>query len=330
MIEPLPTPLPLAPAARCSRPASAGRRPPVAHAVSASSSAWAPKIAALLALFGVLAFAPPTRAQEAGIEEPATSSERTRPENRAFRGLGFYTHLQLGAMYGQHAIRVSTYDAVSVATGDDASERALATGLGAATRLELWPAYGRYAGIGAYGAGHLGGLRRGGALTGTMGGSTGLVGAFGVPRVKLLLTLGRAWHGGAFTNDEAIAWDQLDLDSEVTAGAERVRSYRSGLGTRIAIDGSATRGVDLWLLFDEPTLARGSNAPFVAVPKVADSALIFRGTFWVQNAVTVGTELTLRAAPLATSASSRVLGRSALVTVSWSMDRFSRPYRGQE
>ena len=280
---------------------------------------------AALSWAALLAHAPPAWSAETAASESA-EGQPERAANRSFRGFGFHSHLELGAMAGQHTIEVARYEASSLSSEASPAERELAAGIGAATRLELWPAYGRHVAIGVYGAGHLGGMRREGGLSGVLGGSTGLIATAGHPRAKLLLTLGRAWRGGAFSSEARVAWEMLELDAEVRAGAERVRAYRGGLGFRVGLNGANSRGLDLWLLFDEPTGARGESAPLVVLPRAADAALLVRGALWSRNAVALGVEWTARAAPLGQSEARGVRGRSGLVTLSWTMDRFSRPY----
>lgn len=258
-----------------------------------------------------------------GADALSATDSADRRSNRAFRGLGFHTHLEIGGVWGQQDVSVTQVDQATLLTGEAMEGEATASGVGLATRLELWPAYGRFAGVGVYGAGHVGAIRRNGAGSGVLGGSTGVLAAAGPYRVRALGMLGRSWRGGAYgegvTFSKAVSGDLGDVE-DLTAGAERVRAYRAGVGLRSAFDRTERAGLDLWMMWDEPTHLRSGDAPIVSLPQRGQSTMLVRSSLWLRNALAVSAEVTVRSNPALGDGSDR----TALVSLSWSMDRFSR------
>lgn len=246
-------------------------------------------------------------------------SPSSREARRVFQGPSFHTHFTLGGVWGHRDLQVATANEDVLVTGAVSEQDASASGVGLATRLELWPVYGRWAGVGVFGAGHVGGLRRGGAGTGVLGGSTGVLATVGPQRFRAMGMVGRSWRGGAY--GEGVSWTKaVDPEAtEVTVGAERVRAYRAGVGVRTAFDRAERRGLDLWLMWDEPTTLREGAAPIASLPSRGQSAMLFRSSLWLRNAVALSAEVTVRDNPAITTPH-----RSALVSLSWSLDRFAR------
>lgn len=272
-------------------------------------------LATLAAL--LLASAPAAATELLGVSD--TAAPTPREARRLFNGPSFHTHFELGGVWGQQDLAVSTANEDALVTGVVEEAQASASGVGLATRLELWPVYGRWAGVGVYGAGHVGGLRRGGAGTGVLGGSTGLLATVGPQRLRALGMVGRSWRGGAY--GEGVSWTKaVDPEAtEVTVGAERVRAYRAGVGVRTAFDRTERRGLDVWLMWDEPTSLRAGDAPVVSLPSRGQSAMLLRSSVWLRNAVAISAEVTVRDNPAVATPQ-----RSALVSLSWSLDRFAR------
>lgn len=283
-------------------------------------------VAAVVALFSVPADGAEGEDKTAE-SDPVLYDDATpeRHDRRRFSGLGFHSHLEIGPAYGQQVIQVERVDASTAVTGEPESDNAVASGFGLATRLELWPAYGRHGGVGFYGEGLAGGARREGGGTGVFTGSGGMIFSAGLPRVKAMFVVGRSRRAGAFGSGTDVSTDvsTLSADSRYTAGAEDVRSHRAGFGVRTAFDSGDRRGLDLWLLFDESVGDRAA----IAMPSLSDSAMATRGTLWLRNTLVVSAEVTLRGAALDSPVEgTRVTERTAMLSVGWSMDRFSTPY----
>jgi hypothetical protein len=257
--------------------------------------------------------------------EIVEQEERTRGERRYFLGQSFHTHFDIGAAYGQQVVEVATIGA-SADAGKMDSERAVAGGLGIASRLSLWPVYGRYGGVGGYAEGQVGVMRRDNGATAVFSGSAGVVASLGFPRLKGMVAIGRSRHAGAYGEANGVVVSELSVDSGITAGVVDIRAHRLGLGVRAPLDGGERRGVDLWVFFDDQV---DSGAPAIGLPNLADSALSMRGSFWMRNTLIVSAEVVMRGAAVdPTVGGTRLADRTAMVMLGWSMDRFSRPYGG--
>ena len=273
----------------------------------------------------VASLAPATGHGAEAEGELVEEDDRQRRDGRHFQGRGFHSHFDIGAAYGQQVIEVSSIDASTV-IGKSASERAVAGGLGIASRLSLWPIYGRFGGVGAYAEGQVGALRRNGGATAVFSGSTSLVASMGLPRLKGLVSIGRSRRAGAYGELSNVTGSEVSVDSAITAGAADIRAHRLGLGVRAPFDASERRGVDLWFFFDDP-VDRG--APAIGLPNMQDAALSMRGSFWMRNAFIVSAEVVMRGAAMDGPVDgTRLTERTAIVMFGWSMDRFSRPYGG--
>lgn len=257
--------------------------------------------------------------------EVVQQQDRQRSDRRSFQGRGFHSHFDIGAAYGQQVLEVSTIDAATL-TGDPSEDRAVAGGLGIASSLQLWPVYGRFGGIGGYAEGQVGALRRNGAGTAVFSGSAGIVASAGLPRLKMMVSLGRSRRAGAYGASNDVSTTSVSMESAITAGAADIRAHRLGLGLRAPLGGAEQRGIDLWFFFDDPVDA---GPPAIAMPKISESALSMRGSFWMRNAFIVSAEVVMRGAALdAPVEGTRLTERTAMIMIGWSMDRFSRPYGG--
>ena len=273
----------------------------------------------------VASFTPATGNGADAEGEIVEQHERTRSDRRHFLGQAFHAHFDIGAAYGQQVIEVSTIDASTLA-GKPASERAVAGGLGIASQLSLWPVYGRFGGVGGYAEGQVGALRRNGGGTAVFSGSAGIVASMGLPRLKGLVSVGRARRAGAYGELNNVTTSEASVDSAITAGAADIRAHRLGLGVRAPFDGAERRGVDLWFFFDDSI---NQGAPAIGLPNISESALSVRGSIWMRNAFIVSAEVVMRGAELDSQVDgTRLTERTAMVMFGWSMDRFSRPYGG--
>ncbi len=282
-------------------------------------------IAALTLATAFLAPAASHGADPADGEVVEQQPDRERRDRRSFQGRGFHSHFDIGAAYGQQVLEVSTIDAATLA-GETTDERAVAGGLGIASSLQLWPVFGRFGGIGGYAEGQVGALRRNGAGTAVFSGSAGFVASAGLPRLKMMVSLGRSRRAGAYGSPDDLSTTSATMESAVTAGAADIRAHRLGLGVRAPLGASERRGIDLWFFFDDPVDA---GPPAFALPKIGDSALSMRGSFWMRNAFIVSAEVVMRGAELSSNvAGTRLTERTAMIMAGWSMDRFSRPYGG--
>ncbi|MFT6399313.1 MAG: hypothetical protein ACJAYU_004078 [Bradymonadia bacterium] len=262
---------------------------------------------------------------DAADGEVVEQQDRQRSDRRTFQGRGFHAHFDIGAAYGQQVLEVSTIDAATL-TGETDEERAVAGGLGIASSLHLWPIYGRFGGIGGYAEGQVGALRRNGAGTAVFSGSTGIIASAGLPRLKMMVSLGRSRRAGAYGDSNNVSTTSVSMESEITAGAADIRAHRLGLGLRAPLGGAEQRGIDIWVFFDDPVDA---GPPAVALPNIRESAISMRGSFWMRNAFILSAEVVMRGAALdSTVAGTRLTERTAMVMMGWSMDRFSRPYGG--
>jgi len=270
-----------------------------------------------------------TESTEAPIENTVVVAEDdglfTRRDRRTFNGLGFHSHFDIGVAYGQQSVGVSRVDAQSLVTGEEGSSQEVASGLGVGSRLELWPAYGRYAGVGVYGEGAVGAMQDDAAGSAMFSGSGGVVLQAGAPRLRAMVTVGRSRRGGAYAEGTNLSGDisKLSTDAEVTAGMEDTSSYRAGVGASAVLSRNDRAGVDVWLMFDQAS----EGGPAVALPDFSDSAMTASASLWFRNALVVTGEVSVRGEQGEDSLSGTgIAERTAMVRVGWSMDRFSRAY----
>ncbi len=252
--------------------------------------------------------------------------------DEASQGVGFLSHLDVGVGFSTHPVVAGLlYSSTDKAVDESDLSAGNMNTVGLNTRIELWPAHSRHAGIGAFGTGYIGGMPDGSSSAGAAAGGLGVVGFAGSDRVSALAMFGSEVRLGLQGGGVVVQQDTAgEISSEVAGAAFRYTTHRAGLGIRFGLDRRDRNDLDFWVIADRPYYASGASGrgPIAAFPVISDSSMVLKGGLHMRDALQLGVEFSPRypSPPAANEVDFESEGTWAVATLGFGLDRRSNSY----